>query len=192
MVAVRREDLLDYITYSEQRGPLREASMAAKRPRRVHVGGCLTFLFENRTTVRYQVQEMMRTEQIVKEADIRHELDTYNELLGGPGELGCTLLIEFDDPVERDERLQALLGLSATLYARLSDGRKVPATFDPRQVGDTRLSSVQYLKFDTDGMTPVALGASHPELTVEAELTELQREALTADLADSQAITNES
>ncbi len=63
------------------------------------MGPHLTFLFENHDTIRYQVLEMVRTERMVKDADIRHEVDTYNELLGARGELGATLLIELDDPV---------------------------------------------------------------------------------------------
>ena len=85
MRPVQRSEILDYVTYTDGREALRAAVLAAKRPRRLHVGRYLTFLFENRDTVRYQVQEMMRTERIVKEADIRHELETYNELLGDDG-----------------------------------------------------------------------------------------------------------
>jgi len=179
---VQRESLLDYVTYEERRDELRPAVLAAKRARRVHAGKALTFLFENEDTIRYQIQEMMRTERIVKEAEIEHELATYNELLGGPGELGCTLLIELDDPAERDRALRAWLDLPSRLYVELEDGRRVGARFDERQVGDDRLSSVQYLKFDTGGAVPVAVGASHPELDVRAELSAEQRAALEADL----------
>ena len=86
MKPVLREELLDYVTYAERRDEIRARVLELKRPRRVHVGDELTFLFENRETVRYQVQEMMRVERIVREADILHELQTYNELLGGPGD----------------------------------------------------------------------------------------------------------
>ncbi|MCR9162285.1 MAG: DUF3501 family protein [Nannocystaceae bacterium] len=183
MKPVQRTELLDYVTYNEKRDSLRSEALAAKAPRRVGVGEYLVFLFENQDTVRYQVQEMMRVERIVKESDIEHELETYNELLGGPGELGCTLLIGIDDEAERDEKLSAWLDLPAHLYAKLPDGTRVRPTFDPRQVGDTRLSSVQYLKFDVGGVTPVALGADLPALSVEVELDEAQRAALEADLA---------
>src|SRR5690606_24919438 len=82
---VERSELLDYVTYEEQRAEIRPRMLETKRPRRITVGPYLTFLFENHDTVWYQVQEMMRSERIVKEADIRHELDTYNELLGDEG-----------------------------------------------------------------------------------------------------------
>src|SRR5262249_19603110 len=99
--------------------------MVAKEARRVHVGEHLTLLFENRETVRYQIQEMMRTERLVKEAEIQHEIDTYNELLGGPGELGCTLLIELDDPELRREKLQEWWSLPEEIYLVLEDGAHV-------------------------------------------------------------------
>ncbi|MDP6944539.1 MAG: DUF3501 family protein, partial [Myxococcota bacterium] len=91
MSQIERESVVDYVTYEETREATRDAVLEIKRQRRVHVGEYLTFLFENVETMRYQVQEMMRIEHIVREADIRHEIDTYNEVLGGPGELGCTL-----------------------------------------------------------------------------------------------------
>ena len=105
MKPVERSEIIDYATYEEQRDALRTEVMAAKAPRRVHIGEYLTLLFENHLTIQYQIQEMVRTERMVKEADIKHEIDTYNELLGGKGELGCTLLIEIEDPAVRTEKL---------------------------------------------------------------------------------------
>jgi hypothetical protein len=122
----------------------------------------------------------------VREADILHELATYNELLGGPGELGATLLIELDDPALRDAKLAAWLDLPRHLYVKLEDGSRVPARFDPRQMGDTRLSSVQYLKFATGGRVPAAVGCDHPdpELRHETPLLPEQRAAFARDLED--------
>ncbi len=184
MRPVSRETILDYQTYEERREEFRVRALAHKQPRRIHVGEHLTFLFENPTTVHYQVQEMMRVERIVREADIRHELDTYNELLGGEGELGCTLLIEILTPEERNRLLVQWLDLPRHLYALLENGDKVRAKYDDRQVGETRLSSVQYLKFNTRGQVPVAFGADHPDLELETTLNSAQRAALAADLAD--------
>lgn len=183
MKPVTREEIVDYVTYGEQRAAMRQRVMAEKDKRRVHVGGALTFLFENRDTVRYQVQEMMRAEQIVKEADIQHELDTYNELLGADGELGCTLLIEIDDPDERAKNLRAWLELPKHLYAVRDDGTRAPALYDARQMGEDRLSSVQYLKFQVGPKPPKALGSDLEALTVEVELSEAQRQALAEDLS---------
>ena len=82
MPKVQRTEILDFLTYGEQRDRIRAEAMAAKALRRVHLGKYLTFLFENRTTIRYQILEMMRAEQIVKESQIQHELDTYNAVPG--------------------------------------------------------------------------------------------------------------
>ncbi|MEC9071507.1 MAG: DUF3501 family protein, partial [Myxococcota bacterium] len=182
MGKVSRDEIVDYQTYNDGRPESRARVMKTKAMRRVHVGPHLTFLFENADTVRYQVQEMMRVERIVREADIQHELDTYNELLGGPGEVGATLLIEIDDPAQRDELLGQWLEMPKHLYVAVEDGDRVRASFDPRQVGDDRLSSVQYLKFDTAGRTPVAVGCDLPSHTHEATLSDEQRTALLEDL----------
>jgi Protein of unknown function (DUF3501) len=179
---VRREELLDLAAYERSRAEIRAAILEAKRVRRVHVAGVLAFLFENAATIRYQIQEMIRAERLTRDADIQHELDTYNEVLGGPGELGCSLLIEIPDPAERDHRLRDLLDLPARLYVKLEDGTKVRPRFDPRQVGEDRLSSVQYLKFGVGGGKSIAVGSDHPRLAGETPLDAEQRAALAEDL----------
>ena len=121
------------------------------------------------------------------ERDIEHEIQTYNALLGGDGEVGCTLLIEIEGEEKRAEMLRTLMGLPATLYARLEDGTRVRPTFDPAQVGDDRLSSVQYLRFDCGGRAPVALGADHPSYCAETMLSDAQRGALGEDLESAEA-----
>ena len=156
--------------------------MQVKDARRIHVGEDLTFLFENALTMRYQVQEMMRAERMVKESDIQHEIETYNGLLGGDGELGATLLIEIDDPDERNVKLREWMELPEHLYALLEDGAKVRPTFDESQRGEGRLSSVQYLKFKVGKSAPVALGVDLPGAEAETRLTDAQRQALAEDL----------
>jgi hypothetical protein len=183
MQTVARSDLIDYETYRERRDAERPRIFAIKNTRRIHLGDALTFLFENPDTVRYQIQEMMLAERIVKEAAIQHELDTYNGLLGGPGALGCSLLIEIDDPVQRREKLAAWLDLPRHVYVRLEDDERIYATFDPGQIGEDRLSAVQYLKFDTRGRVPTAIGCDLPDYVAEVLLSEAQREALKDDLA---------
>ena len=183
MRGVRREEILDLPAYEASRGEIRGAILDAKRRRRVTAGGVLTFLFENTATTRYQVQEMVRAERITREADLRHELDTYNELLGGRGELGVSLLIELTEPAERDRRLREWLELPQHLYLELPGGERVRPRYDARQVGSDRLSSVQYLKFDVRGQVPAAAGADLPQLAVRAVLDEEQRQALAEDLA---------
>ena len=184
MRRVERSDIVDYVTYEDERDAYREQVLEVKRIRRIHVGEHLTFLFENPTTVRYQVQEMMRTERIVRERDITHELDTYNDLLGAEGELGCTLFIEIEDASERDVKLRQWLELPDHIYLRLVDGTRVRPRHDPQQRGDDRLSSVQYLKFSVGRQVPIAIGVDMAGVTAETELSEEQRAALTNDLAN--------
>ena len=184
MRPVTRDEILDYQTYGDRRPEIRSRVMQTKAARRVHLGPVLTFLFENRDTVRYQVQEMMRAEQIVREDGIQHELATYNELLGGAGELGCTLLVEIDDVDERGRRLVEWHDLPAHVYLRFEDGSRAYARHDQRQVDGHKLSSVQFLKFDCAGRAPVAVGTDFAPLAAEQALTPAQRAALAADLTD--------
>lgn len=186
MKPIQRNEILDYVTYGEQRDAIRERVLEAKRLRRILVGDHLALLFENRETVRYQILEMIRVEQIVKEAEIQHEITTYNELLGSGGSLCATLMIGIESEAERNIKLRAWVGLLPHLYAKLADGTRIMPKWDPRQVGDQRLSSVQYLTFDLGGRAPVALGVDWPEqdLVIEATLTAEQHAALQADLDD--------
>jgi hypothetical protein len=183
MRRVRRDEIVDWATYEDERAGFRSRVLAAKAPRRVHLGEHLTLLFENTMTIRYQIQEMVRAERIVREADIQHEIDTYNEILGGPGELGCTLLIEIDDAAIRDVKLREWWSLPERLYLVAENGVLTPATFDPRQRGEGRLSSVQYLKFDVGGRTPTGAVVDLPTLAVETRFGPETRAALAEDLS---------
>jgi hypothetical protein len=182
MAHLEREDILDFVTYGERREAIRASAMAAKDLRRVHLGGHLTFLFENVETIRYQVLEMVRVEKMVRAADIQHELDTYNGVLGGPGELGCTLLIEIEDERERDVLLRRWRGLPGHVFMTFADGSRAAARFDQSQMNEEKLSSVQFLKFDAGGRTPAALVCDLPGLEGTVHLAEPTRQALLSDL----------
>jgi hypothetical protein len=177
-----RADILDFQTYNDRREGYRSRVLLEKAKRRIHLGENLTFLFESTDTILYQVQEMMRLEQIVREKDIQHELDTYNALLGDEGELGCTLLIEIDDVEERNQKLRAWLSLPQHLYLKLEGGGEARALWDTAQMDDTRLSSVQYLKFQVGAHAPLAIGSDHPALQLEVSLSPEQQQTLVADL----------
>jgi len=182
---LRRDEIVDWQTYSDDRDTLRAAIMEIKKPRRIHLGDNLTFLFENHETIRYQVQEIMRAERIVRESAIREEIATYNSMLAGPGQLGCALLIEIEEEEERRPLLESWLGLQECLYAELANGTQIRAGYDPTQVGRGRLSAVQYLTFDLpEG--PVRLGSDFPTLEISVDLNEAQRTALATDLAATQ------
>ena len=179
---VRQEEILDWQTYTDDRDTTRAMVMRLKKSRRIHLGENLTFLFENHDTIWYQIQEIMRAERIVRESGIREELDVYNSMLGGPGQLGCALLIEIEDEAKRRPLLEAWLGLQECLYAELADGTRIYAEFDPTQVGQDRLSAVQYLVF-TLPEGPVRLGSDFATLELTVSLDDAQRAALAADLA---------
>jgi hypothetical protein len=173
--------------YELERKTLRPRIMALKDRRRIGVGGRLTFLFENRDTVRYQVQEMMRIERIVEPAAVRRELDTYNELIPFRGELSASLLIEYERPEERDRRLRELLGLENHVWIQVAGLPPTRARFDTRQISTDRLSAVQYLKFP---LTPeqraqwkdgVRLLIDHPNCQAETRLTSDQIAELAGD-----------
>ncbi|MEN9530511.1 MAG: hypothetical protein RI932_2384 [Pseudomonadota bacterium] len=182
MRKVERKEILSVAQYEKVRDQMRTQLMKTKEPRRIHLGEHLTFLFENHDTTLYQIQEMLRAERIEDEAHILHEIETYNELVGERGELGCTLLIEIDDVEKRAELLSRWIALPQNLFIKTQDGARIMATFDERQVGERRISSVHYLKFKLGDKIPVALGSQHPELSIETPLLPPQSAALCADL----------
>ncbi len=178
MRPVEISEIVNIADYEIERRTLRPRMIALKDRRRVRVGEHLTFLFENRETVRYQIQEMMRIERIVDAEAIRHEVETYNELIPPVGGLSASLLIEYGAPEERDEKLRELLGIENHVWIRV--GQAVPsakARFDSRQIATTRVSAVQYIRFE---LTPeqraqwragVRIVVDHPKYQAETALT---------------------
>jgi len=187
MNPVEFRELKDIAAYELERKTWRPRMMELKDRRRVRVGAHLTFLFENRETVRYQIQEMMRIERIVEPDPIRHELDTYNELVPFRGELSACLLIEYASPEERAVALHDLLGLENHVWMAAADEPPSRARFDTRQISTDRWSAVQYVKFPLapeqrarwrDGARIVI---DHPKYRAEQALTEPQLDELAQD-----------
>ena len=173
--------------YELLRPEWRPRMIALKDRRRIRVGAHMTFLFENRETVLYQIQEMMRIERLQAPRDIAHEVRTYNELIPAASELSASLLIEYETPAERDLWLPALLGLEHHIWLETGGGR-APARFDDRQISAERISSVQYVKFS---LTPEQAAAfpqgarlliDHPKYLAQHELTAEQLKELAPDL----------
>ncbi|HJW08410.1 MAG TPA: DUF3501 family protein [Holophagaceae bacterium] len=181
---VQRSEILDFVTYGERRDAIRAAAMAEKERRRVHLGPHLTFLFENHGTVRYQVLEMVRAEQMVKESDIQHELDTYNALMGERGELGCTLLIEITDEKARPDLLRRWRDLPRRIVMTFDEGSEAYAVVDEDQFNEEKASSVQFLRFPVRGRAPKGLRVDHEDYRAETTFTADTRQALMSDLAD--------
>lgn len=180
--------------------------LATKRSRRVRLGDHLTFLFENRDTVLWQVQEMCRVEQIILPAAIQAELDTYNPLLPGASELSATILLEYEDAQERDLAVRQLLGIDQHLWLQFGgdpEAQTAPirrtgkigsiARFrlDGAQFNQERVSSVQFARLPLTPVQraalanlnePVRLYCSHPAYLAETTLPASVRAALVDDL----------
>ena len=190
MTPVTRESLLPTAAFVAQRRQIEAQVLAAKAARRLTVGEHFTFLFENRLTVQWQVQEMCRVEHITDDAAIQHELDTYNAILGGPDEIGATLLIEYTDPAQREVMLARLLGLQEHVFLDVG-GERVRAVFDAEQWNERRISSVQFCRFRFSPAARAAmfdlsrsaqLTIDHPACTASAALPGAVRGALCEDL----------
>ena len=155
-------DLTNLHEYELERAAFRERVIALKSRRRVPLGPLMTLVFENRDTVRFQIQEMLRVERIVQPDKVQHELDTYNALLPGPGEIAATLFIEVTDPVRVQPVLDGFLGLEEPGHLVLRIGETAyPALFDPGQSREDRISAVHYIRFQPgdEGRAALASGA---------------------------------
>jgi Protein of unknown function (DUF3501) len=155
--------------YAAKRAAFRAEVIAHKKVRRIALGPHATLVFEDFTTMKYQVQEMLRVERIVQPDKVQHELDTYNALLPGPGEVAATLFIEITDPSRIQSVLDSLIGLDEAGRLRLTiGGRAYPAIFEPGQSREDRISAVHYIRFAPDAVGREAL-ASGADAAVEVE-----------------------
>ncbi len=191
MKPLERSDLLDLVAYEKARDAILARTIARKIPRRIPVGDRLTFVFENRDTVFFQVQEMLRVERTVHDDKIQAELDVYNELIPGAHELSATLLIEIPDRREVRRELDRLIGIDEHVFLRVGDAR-VQAAFDPKQFEEERISAVQYVRFPlgpalaarfADPAVSVELSVEHPSYRAATPITGAARASLAADLA---------
>jgi hypothetical protein len=144
---ISRDEILDLGDYERRRDDIRASAMRARRERRIFLGPNATLSFENRETVRYQIHEMLRAERIAKPEEVEHEIDTYSDLLPDDLELSATLMFEFPDEIERTQKLTALRDLESHLHLSIDGAGNAPAQFDRRQIGEDRLSSVQFIRF---------------------------------------------
>jgi len=163
----------------------------AKRARRVALGRSMTLLFENRTTLLWQVLEMCRVEHITRPEAIQHEIDTYGAMLPGSRELSATLLIEYANEAERSRQLRALVGLEQHVELRLEGCAPSRGRFDESQANGERVSSVQFVRFPLGEVQLGVLGnlalaasvaCTHPAYVAEVTLSPTTRAALVEDL----------
>ena len=184
------DDVLDLTQYELRREEIYRRTIALKRPRRIRVGGELTFIFENRDTVLFQVQEMIRTERIVKPDAVAAEIAVYNELLPGPDQLSATLMIEITESGRIRETLDRLIGIDEHVALEIGNA-EIRAGFDAKQFEEDRISAVQYVRFDLgpalatafrDPAVPAALRVDHPSYSARTAIEGASRASLAADL----------
>ena len=193
MKKVARGDLLDLGAYEQIRPHFRARLIEEKKRRRFQPCPELSVVFENTETVMFQVQEMLRTERIVAEAGIAHELETYNELVPADGELSLTMFVEIPDRATRDRRLIELARLEHAVALEL-DGRVIAARSETRGVLEGQTTAVHYMKVPIGAAGVAALQkaardpngvvhflVNHPALTVRTPLPAEVLRALAAD-----------
>jgi hypothetical protein len=172
MSRISRDSLLTLEAYARERDGFRARVMAHKKHRKLHVGPHVTLIFEDELTIRYQVQEMLRVEKTFEEDGIRDELDAYNPLIPDGTNLKATMMIEYEDPAERDRELARLVGIESRVYIEVGTQPRVAAIADEDldRATEEKTSSVHFLRFELPPAAiaqfkrgePVALGIDHP------------------------------
>jgi len=168
MKPIARDELLELGAYERIRDNFLRSILERKRARYVKLGANMTALFENRDSVLFQVQEMLRTERITLELAILHELETYNALVPGDAELSATLFVEYQDRDERERMLVALAGLEDKFRLRVGS-ELLPVTPDHRGTEPDRTMAVHYVKFPLTPSALTALKAGSTEIALEVE-----------------------
>lgn len=192
MQALTRDDLLSLERYAATRSEFRTRVIAHKKRRQLTLGGHVTLCFEDRLTIQYQVQEMLRIERIFESAGIDDELAAYNPLIPDGRNWKATMLLEYPDVEQRRVALAALVGIEDDIWVGVEGCARVHAVADEdleRSRAD-KTSSVHFLRFELDAAMVAALkagaalaaGIAHPHYTAEVAVTGALRAALLADL----------
>ncbi len=187
-------DVKPLADYEARRAAVRAMVIEHKKPRRVHVGDRVTFVFEDRQTVLFQIQEMLRVERITEPAKIAEEVEVYNDLIPDAGELCATMFVEVPDQRQIATVLNELVGLRDAVVLTVGTHR-VAAEPIPGPWEADRLAAVEYLKFrlPPPAITalragePAALVTEHPRYRHRTPLGDATRRALLEDLADATA-----
>jgi Protein of unknown function (DUF3501) len=186
-------DLMSLEEYHQRRNAFRAEVLAHKRGRQATVGPNVTLYFEDRLTMQYQIQEMLRAERIFEAEAIAEELAAYNPLIPDGRNLKATMMIEYTDSGERRDALKRLAGVEHGVFVQVAGHARVFAHADedmPRSTDD-KTSAVHFLRFELDDAMSAALksgaalaiGVEHKEYRHTLEATAELRAALTADLA---------
>jgi hypothetical protein len=190
MQKLTRKDLLSLEQYAERRPEMRRDIMAHKKNRHVALGEHVTLLFEDRMTIHYQIQEMLRAERIFEAAGIQEELDAYNPLIPDGDNLKATMLIEYENVDERQQALARLKGIEQRVWVQIGD-RKTYAIADEdlERENEQKTASVHFLRFQFDGCAADLLrqgaafrmGVDHANYREQADATDAQRQSLLRD-----------
>jgi len=189
-----RPDLMSLEQYATERTRLRSEVIAHKQVRNVQVGPNMTWCFEDYTTIRYQILEMLRAERIFESDGIQGELDAYNPLIPDGSNWKVTLLLEFPDPNERRTALEKLMGVEDRCWMRVSEMERVFAIADEdmERTNDEKTSAVHFLRFElspsmVEAMksgASLSIGVDHDNYRhVQGPLPAPIRDSLTRDLA---------
>ncbi len=192
MKRLETSEILNLVEYEKVRAARRREIVELKKARRVSVGRYFSFVFENRATVWFQIQEMVRAERIVDASKIDEEVDVYNALLPRPGELAATLMIEIDQESEIKPVLDRLLGIDTRDYVKMTVGPHViVAEFEVGHSDEERgkLSAVHFVRFalppearERFGTSEVSLVVEHPNERARTVLSDETKQSLRDDL----------
>ncbi|MBI5648621.1 MAG: DUF3501 family protein [Ignavibacteriae bacterium] len=191
MKPISADELRPITEYETLRRGMRRDVIRLKQDRRFAVGGLMSLVFENRDTVLFQIQEMIRVEQIEQPEAVQHEVDTYNELIPGAHELSATMFIEVTEAEHARDVLDFFVGLPQSGISLGIGTDEIRAVFDLDQSSDTRVSAVQYLRFPLgealarrfcDTAQPVWLAIDHHGYTHRVAIEGAARASLMEDL----------
>jgi len=194
MTALSREDLYSLEDYARVRTDFRARVLAHKQNRQLPLGPNATLYFEDRLTMQYQIQEMLRTEKIFEAEGIQEELDAYNPLIPGGSDWKATFMLEYTDLEERRVALGQLVGVEHRVWVRVGELEKVFAVADEdlERSTEEKTSAVHFMRFDLDaasvealrGGAKLAAGIDHPALQIALDpVPTAIRDSLVADLA---------
>jgi hypothetical protein len=193
MKQLEKSDLFSLEQYAEQRAGFRARVLEHKKNRRVAIGANLSLYFEDRLTIQYQVQEMLRIEKIFEAGGIEEELAAYNPLIPDGSNLKCTAMLEFEDEAVRRERLSQLVGIEHLVWARVAGCDKVFAISNEDLERSTaeKTSAVHFMRFELEPEMIDALrsgaglsfGTGHAGYPCETDVSAETREALMGDLS---------
>ena len=191
MRKLTQADIKDLREYERERDAFRAEIIAMKKRRRIALGDIISIVFENAATMRFQIQEMARAERMLRDEQIAHEIETYNQLIPETGELSATVFIEIDDNDALRYWLPKLVGIEKHLCILVGDDVVRAYEEDPeRLTRDEITTTVHYLKFaftpeqqKAFGESTVRIVVDHPEYQADITLSDEQREELVGDFA---------